>query len=98
MANNIPKEFPSEYLPDIRAIMNVVGYELYKTKTEVTTLENGVKQVTLDEDDIQLCIDAATRILKEMMILGWSKAAPGTGRSIISRFRSQFDEASKNTT
>lgn len=65
-----------EYVRDIKTIANAVGYEMLKDRKELSTNEDGVTQLWADEEEIQLALTIATRVVKEMIILGWTKVSP----------------------
>lgn len=73
-------ELNDEYLTDIRIIANAIGYEVFKDSTEVTTNESGISQIWIEEEDTKTAIRAATRVLREMVTLGWSKVDYSSGK------------------
>lgn len=69
-------ELSEEYIKDLSCIANAIGYELYKDKSGIksTTDKEGIKQIWLEEEVVSQIRETAFRVMKEMIILGWSKA------------------------
>lgn len=77
----IKEEVKDEYLRDIHCVANAIGYELFKDRRKVEFDDQGIGKVWLEEEDILLVHETATRVLKELIILGWSKVNPDSGNT-----------------